>query len=237
MPMKIWEGNPNRTSLEETNRKAIEIERQILQALGNHPRIVPYLGSSSGGILLSEARLGNLQTYIDSHNAELKPSQRSEICEQVTEGIVHIHKKGVIHSDLRPENILLDLVDASSVSVWLCDFGGSICKELGLDGGHLPDTPFFDPRMEWESTPATDIFSLGSIFYTVQTGHWPFRDHPPQWDSVEEKQAYEAQADSWFKDGYFPPVSHVTGGNVIKGCWNHTYKTASEVLKAVRLEM
>ena len=66
---------------------------------------------------------------------------------------------GVIHSDLRPENILVDPVDASSLSVWLCDFGESACEGLGLDGGHLPDTPFFDPRMKWESTPATDIFS------------------------------------------------------------------------------
>jgi serine/threonine protein kinase len=160
------------------------------------------------------------------------------MCKQVAEAIVHVHEKYVVHSDLRPENFLVDRVDGSSaISIWLCDFGGSVCERLGLDGGHLPDTPFFDPRMKWESTPAVDIFSLGSIFYTIQTGYWPFRHSPPQWSSVEEKQRYEAQVDGLFKVGCFPPVSHVIGGDVIKGCWNHLYKTAEEVLKAVEVEM
>ncbi|KAK8000489.1 hypothetical protein PG990_013089 [Apiospora arundinis] len=147
-PMKVWEGNPDRASLEKKNAEAIEIERQILQVLGKHPRIVPLIGFNSDGIYLSEARLGNLQTYIDTHNAELSPSQRSGICEQIADAIVHTHKMGVVHSDLRPENILVDQLDTSSLSVWLCDFGGSTCEGLGLDGGHLPDTPFFDPPNE-----------------------------------------------------------------------------------------
>ncbi|KAB5575787.1 hypothetical protein GE09DRAFT_1093341 [Coniochaeta sp. 2T2.1] len=62
---------------------------------------------------------------------------------------------------------------SSHVSVGLCDSGGSVCARLGLDGEQLPDTPFFDPWMESESTPAADIFSLGSVFYTIQTGCWP----------------------------------------------------------------
>jgi hypothetical protein len=91
--------------------------------------------------------------------------------------------------------------------------------------------------MKWESTPATDIFSLGSIFYTVQPGYWPFRDSPPRWSSVEEKQSYEAQVDGWFKLGCFPSVSHVIGGGVIMRCWEHRFNTAEEVLEAVQAEM
>ncbi|KAH6658251.1 hypothetical protein BKA67DRAFT_209492 [Truncatella angustata] len=64
------------------------------------------------------------------------------MCEQIAEGVAHAHEKGVIHSDLRPENILVDQVHGSFVSIWLCDFSGSFCTKLGLDGGHLPDTPF-----------------------------------------------------------------------------------------------
>ncbi|KAB5515437.1 kinase-like domain-containing protein [Coniochaeta sp. 2T2.1] len=241
-PMKVSEENPNREGLETANKNAIDIERRILETLGSHPRIVPfvqppllymagelsvvdkYLGVSANGIHLSEAGLGDLQKYIDSHNTG---------CEQAAEAVVYIHKKGVIHSDLRPENLPVDQIQGSYMSLWLCDFGGSTCARLGLDGGHLPDTPFFDPRMKWESTPATDIFSLGSIFYT----NWPYRDSPPEWSSVQEKQAYEAQVDGWFKQGHFPPVSHVIGGNVIRGCWDHQYKTAEEVLNAVRSEI
>ncbi|KAI0539697.1 kinase domain-containing protein [Xylaria digitata] len=204
------EGNPNHESLEKENVKALDIERQILETLSRHPRIVPYLGFTTEGIYLSEARLGNLQTYVDSHNAELRPFQRVEMCKQVAEAIVYAHGKGVIHSDLRPENFLVDQVNESSISIWLCDF---------------------------ESTLATDIFSLGSIFYTIQTGYWPFRDSPPRWNSMEEKEGYETQVDDWFKMGCFPSVSHMIGGDVIKGCWDHQYNTADEVLEAVQAKM
>ncbi|KAI0868476.1 hypothetical protein GGS24DRAFT_482251 [Hypoxylon argillaceum] len=101
------------------------------------------------------------------------------MCKHVTEAIVYAHEKGVIHSDLRPDNLLVDEVYESSMSIWLCDFGGSLCEELGLDYRHLPDSPFFDPRVKWESTPTTNIFSLGSIFHTIQAGYWPFREPTP----------------------------------------------------------
>jgi hypothetical protein len=42
-PMKVWSGNPNWHSLEAKNVEAISIERQILERLGCHPRIVPFV--------------------------------------------------------------------------------------------------------------------------------------------------------------------------------------------------
>ncbi|ETS84061.1 hypothetical protein PFICI_05937 [Pestalotiopsis fici W106-1] len=172
-PMRIRVQNENRKALEEQNSKAIDVERRILEVLGKHPRIVPYLRFDQSGIHLAKAKLGDLQNYIDSYHTELHPLQRYKICEQVTEAVVHVHERGVIHSDLRLENVLVEQVNESSVSVWLCDFGGSTCDQLGLDGGHLPDTPFFDPRLRWLSTQATDIFSLGSISILLRwdTGH------------------------------------------------------------------
>ena len=38
-----------------------------------------------------------------------------------------------------------------------------------------PQHPFYDPTQGLEITPAVDIFSLGSIFYTMVTGYWPYR--------------------------------------------------------------
>lgn len=42
-PMKIWEANANRRALEAKNAEAIDMERQILERLGHHPRIVPFV--------------------------------------------------------------------------------------------------------------------------------------------------------------------------------------------------
>ncbi len=42
-PMKVWAGNPNYKKLEEEMEKAISFERRILEKLGSHPRIVPFV--------------------------------------------------------------------------------------------------------------------------------------------------------------------------------------------------
>ena len=44
------------------------------------------------------------------------------------------------------------------------------------------------------------------------------------------------RVEALFKKGIFPSVSDLGGGDVIKGCWDHVYNTAEEVLQAVRLE-
>jgi hypothetical protein len=140
--------------------------------------------------------------------------------------------------------------DESSLDLWLCDFGGSRCDELefnvhfggsrcdelGFNVHHLPDEPFCDPWMLWESTPATDIFSLGSVIYTTLTGYWPYReDLPPV--TIEDKFAYESYVNKMFKAGIFLDVSKLRGGKMIKSCWDHQYKTADQVLCAIMSEM
>lgn len=155
-----------------------------------------------------------------------------------------MHEKGVIHSDLRPANMLVHSkelvplgqpIPSTDLTLWLCDFGGALCQNLGLDGGYLPDDPFFDPRQPWEATPATDIFSLGSIFYNIMTGCWPYWQGPaPRGD---ERVAYQERVNRLFSKGLFPDVTNVCGGTVIAGCWEHRFKTAQEVVDAVKAKM
>jgi hypothetical protein len=106
-----------------------------------------------------------------------------------------------------------------------------------LDGGHLPDSGFFDPNAPWVSTEQTDIFSLASVFYTILTGHWPYRTSGDPFKSGEEKADYEQLVDSLFARHKFPDVKGLFGGGVITKCWMNKYKSAEEVLKALELEM
>lgn len=182
--------------------------------------------------MLTEASHGNLQAYLDSTTV-IDDSLRWRWSVQAVEAVAFVHSKGVIHSDLRPENFLLHATNETLLDLWLCDFGGARCDELGSNVVHLPDDPFFDPRMPWESTPATDIFSLGSIIYTIMTGCWPYRKGPAP-VTEEEKTAYETEVYQKFLDGVFPDVSELRGGEVIKGCWDHQYKTADEFLHAIQ---
>jgi serine/threonine protein kinase len=178
-------------------------------------------------LVFVEANYGSLQAYLDHHNDAINTTLRIKWCIQATEAIRYIHQKGVIHSDLRPENYLLHTDAGGVLNLYLTDFGGSTCRDI--DGGHLPDSGFFNPRRPWVSTEATDIFSLGSVFYTIMTGHWPYKS-PGPFESVEEKWRYDENVDELFSQGKFPTVEDLAGGAIIQGCWTEQYKDAETVL-------
>lgn len=154
-------------------------------------------------------------------------------CRQAVGAVAFIHSKDVIHSDLRPENYLVDDRN-SSLNLYLCDFGGS---SSGIFcGGNLPDAGFFDPRKSWEPSTALDIFSLGSVCYTIMTGHWPYKDSTP-FKSGAEMLEYDTKVKELFTQGRFPPVESLAGGSIIQGCWTDQYSSAKAVLEAyIRLE-
>jgi serine/threonine protein kinase len=144
----------------------------------------------------------------------------------------------VIHSDLRPDNFLVHSASTIPVSLdlWLCDFGGSTCERLGLDGKHLPDPGFFDPNSDWISTKATDIFSIGSILYTILTGHWPHR-RPGPFKTIEEMESYDQLVENLFRQREFPDVTGLFAGEIILGCWRNEYVSADIVIEALDSEM
>ncbi|KAI9752907.1 MAG: hypothetical protein M4579_005425 [Chaenotheca gracillima] len=212
------------------------VEPLILQRLGHHPGIVKYLGQQDRALLLGHASHGDLQAYLDN-NPSTDLSQRILWCRQVTEAVAYIHSRGVVHSDLRPRNILVHETTPGSRDLLLCDFGGSTCDELGLDGGCLPDGPFYNTIFGQESTPALDIFSLGSLFYTILTGYWPYRSSPGSPESIDEKITYEKEVAEAFQQQNYPDVTRVAGGDVILACWMTKFLTAEEVLQALDRDM
>jgi serine/threonine protein kinase len=172
--------------------------------------------------LFTEANHGDLQNYLDSHNADISQDLRLKWCLQAVEAIAYLHSKGVIHSDLRPENFLLHAyTPGSPPDLFLSDFGGSYYRigDTPIDGQHLPDTGFFNPNNPWTSTKDTDVFALGSVVYTIMTGHWPYRP-PGPFVSVEEWEEYEDKVTGLFMKGEFPSTEGLVGGDVVKDCWN-----------------
>ncbi|RDA95121.1 hypothetical protein CP533_2164 [Ophiocordyceps camponoti-saundersi (nom. inval.)] len=217
------------------------VELEILKILQTHPRIVKSVchGRNEGegdprAIVLTEANKGNLQQYLDNHSSdEISLELRQSWCLQVVEAIAYIHSHGVVHSDLRPENFLVHETSPGRLDLWLCDFGGSTCERLNLDGGQLPDSGFFDPRSDWISTWKTDSFSAASILYSILTGHWPYRQ-PGPFTSLQEMEDYESQVDALFEQRLFPDVDGLFAGTIIMKCWNHEYSSMEEVLVEMR---
>ncbi|KAG6031163.1 hypothetical protein E4U41_007676 [Claviceps citrina] len=211
------------------------VEEQILARLGAHPRTVSYLGRRTEfptGLLFAEASHGSLESYLHRHGDDLAPGLRQRWFAQAVEAVVFLHSKGVMHSDLRPDNFLVHGAEPS-LDLWLCDFGGSSCPDLGLCGGTLPDAGFHDPNAAWEVTYAADIFSLGSVLYAIVTGHWPFRATAGQFPSEEESYEYEADVNRRFAEGIYPDVAGLFGGDIILGCWTGRFSEAAQVMARV----
>src|SRR5207248_196417 len=104
----------------------------------------------------------------------------------LVQAVAYIHRRGVIHRDLKPTNILLDEQDGQ-LYVRLIDFGiasvqGSTASPpLTTAGNELGTIAYMAPeRLSGVSAPSNDIFSLGVILYQMLTGNFPVDQQAPE---------------------------------------------------------
>jgi adenylate cyclase len=142
-----------------------------------HPHIVPlhdYWRDEEGAYLVMRwLRGGNLREALDGGPWEVEAAGR--LLEQIAEALNVAHKLGVVHRDMKPENILLD----EEGNAYLSDFG--IAKDLASDGLTQPgkivgSVDYLAPEQAKgeEVTPRTDIYGLGVVLYEMLTGEHPF---------------------------------------------------------------
>ena len=99
---------------------------------------------------------------------------------QVAEGLAEAHRQGVIHRDLKPQNIMIDREGNARIM----DFGiARAVKAKGLtDPGMIIGTPDYMAPEQFEGLEAdarTDIYALGAILYEMLTGGPPFKGETP----------------------------------------------------------
>jgi serine/threonine protein kinase len=97
----------------------------------------------------------------------------------LVQAVAYIHRRGVIHRDLKPTNILLDEQDGQ-LYVRLIDFGiasvqgSEASPPLTTAGNELGTIAYMAPeRLSGVAAPSNDIYSLGIILYQMLTGHIP----------------------------------------------------------------
>ncbi len=155
-------------------------ERQIL-ANFNHPNIARLLdgGTTDEGIpyLVMEYVQGvPIDVWCESRH--LNAGQICELFCQVCDAVSYAHRNLVVHRDLKPTNILVNATGAPM----LLDFG--IARLLDQGASDQTRTVLFALTPEYASpeqirgipaTTATDVYSLGVVFYRLLTGAPPYK--------------------------------------------------------------
>ena len=124
----------------------------------------------------------------------LSAGKTTFIAKQVCEGLAEAHELGVVHRDLKPQNIMIDKDGNSRIM----DFGiARSLKAKGItDAGVMIGTPeYMSPEQvdAKETDQRSDIYSLGVILYEMVTGRVPFEGDTPL--SVAVKQKTETPED------------------------------------------
>lgn len=134
--------------------------------------VTPYI---EGGTLAKLLKDGGTITLQEAHTFFVA----------LVQAIAYIHRRGVIHRDLKPTNIMLDREDGE-VYVRLIDFGiaslqgQSASPPLTTAGHEMGTVAFMAPeRLSGIAAPSNDIFSLGVMLHQMLTGRMPTASPSP----------------------------------------------------------
>ena len=156
----------------------------------NHPNCVQVteFGSTDEGMkyLVMQLLEGTeLQNVVDGPT----PPERSvDLILQVLRGLEHAHGKGVVHRDLKPQNVFVTRDHEGREVLKLVDFG--IAKIIGGDGaleqmtraGMVFGTPQYmspEQALGLEIDARADLYAAGVLLYQIVTGRLPFNSDDP----------------------------------------------------------
>lgn len=157
--------------------------REAQTAAGlSHPNIVPiYSVDEQGGIVYFVMGLVIGQS-VAAHLARDHrwPADRTErVLREVADALAYAHSRGVVHRDVKPDNILIERDTGRAL---VSDFGIARASEdesrLTLTGVAVGTPAYMSPEQalgERELDGRSDVYSLGIVGYQMLTGEQPFR--------------------------------------------------------------
>ncbi|MCA9553283.1 MAG: serine/threonine protein kinase, partial [Myxococcales bacterium] len=177
-----------RTELSDMEQATLRFQQEARSLCQlDHPNIVRVtdFGRTHNGslFLVMDLARGVSLSDLMARQGALTPSVAVAVAREVLFGLSHAHAHGLVHRDMKPDNVMVDLSDGR-VRAKILDFG--IAKILEDDGpvdgritepGRVFGTPRYMAPEQASERPVdarTDVYSVGVCLYEMLSGRHPF---------------------------------------------------------------
>ncbi|KAJ6031533.1 ankyrin [Penicillium herquei] len=220
-------GTPTPPTRHAMKAALMELYALMHEPLRQHPNIVDLLGLAWGSnyfdsshrlpvLVVEYADHGSLADL--QHRYDLMPSTRHQLGLDIGRGLQMLHQCGIIHGDVKSENVLIFNHPDREYIAKLSDFGFSMVKEAADSKVYVGGTrPWKAPEAKHpvpkHFLPAIDIYSYGLLLWRLASdGHDPFRFWAPTSPSLQgdlylqelerikedDRPAKNTSLDKWF---------------------------------------
>ena len=150
-----------------------------LAAKLSHPNIIPIYAVDEAGSYVFFAMAyveGETLTERVRRRGPLAPQDATRLLREVAWALAYAHAQGVIHRDVKPDNIILE---TGSGRALVADFGiaAQVSGASGVDGGDVIGTPEFmspEQALGEQVDAKSDLYALGVVGYFMLSGRLPF---------------------------------------------------------------
>jgi serine/threonine protein kinase len=186
--LKLFLPRPERFAGSRARKDALErfLREALITARLEHSGIIPIYdaGQDSSGRPFFTMRLLNgypLPHVFEFARSRSKPwtsGRRTRVVVDVCRAVSYAHAKGIVHGDLKPENVMV----SHEGEVYVLDWGlarevRAASRQSQGPGRSVAGTPLYIPPEQARGQPvsySSDVYGLGAILYTLLAGRRPY---------------------------------------------------------------